>query len=136
VLQALAPQLVEVPFENGRGWPAARSAAALKAERARVLVAKATAEARRRALARHRRAAEAADGGGADPFARILAEIRDTVLSQPGHQAWSVLDRGRAERLLSAPAPALDTMSRYYAWRLATVFGAMEPAARPPGAAD
>jgi hypothetical protein len=130
VLQALAPELVDLPFEDGRGWPASRSATALKAERARTLVAKAAAEARRRALARRRRAAEAAVAGDAEPFARILPEIRDAVLSQPGHQAWAVLDRGRAERLLSSPAPALDTMQRYYAWRLATVFGAMRPAAR------
>ncbi|MDQ3936853.1 MAG: hypothetical protein M3340_19740, partial [Actinomycetota bacterium] len=65
-----------------------------------------------------------------DPFDRILPEIRDTVLSQPDHQAWAVLDRARTERLLGSPPGALDTMSRYYAWRLATVFGAMEPARR------
>jgi hypothetical protein len=34
-----------------------------------------------------------------------------------------VLDRPRVEALLASPAVALDTMSRYYAWRLATVFG-------------
>ena len=130
VLEVLAPELVDIPFEDGRGWPATRSAATLKAERARVLVAKAAAETRRRALARRRRAEQAASAPDADPFTRILTEIRDTVLSQPEHQAWAVLDRRRAERLLSSPAVALDTMSRYYAWRLATVFGAMEPAAR------
>jgi hypothetical protein len=41
---------------------------------------------------------------------------------------WAVLDRERVERLLSSDAAALDTMSRYYAWRLATVFeGFREP---------
>jgi hypothetical protein len=128
VLQGLAPELVDLPFEDGRGWPTARSAAALRVERARSLAAKAAAEARRRALARRR--SGGAGGPESDPFARILPEIRDTVLSQPGHQAWAVLDRARTERLLSSPAAALDTMSRYYAWRLATVFGAMAPAAR------
>jgi hypothetical protein len=53
----------------------------------------------------------------------VLPEIRDAVLSQPGHDAWQVLDRDRVEALVRSPAAALDTMSRYYAWRLATVFG-------------
>jgi hypothetical protein len=128
VLETLAPELVDVPFEDGRGWPGRRSAAGLSADRARELVAKAAAEGRRRTLARRRRA-EAGDPDD-DPFARILPEIRETVLSQPNHQAWTVLDRGRVEALLGTPVPALDTMSRYYAWRLATVFGAMEPARR------
>jgi hypothetical protein len=34
-----------------------------------------------------------------------------------------VLDRPRVEALLASQAGALDTMSRYYVWRLATVFG-------------
>ena len=130
VLEALAPQLVDLPFEDGRGWPTARSRTALRVERARTLAAKATAEARRRALARRRAATTGTRDGDTDPFARVLPEIRDTVLSQPGHQAWAVLDRARVERLLDTPAAGLDTMSRYYAWRLATVFGAMAPAAR------
>ena len=128
VLEQLSPQLVDVPFEDGRGWPARRSGAVHRMARARELAGKAAAEARRRALARRR--TSAAGPAGADPFAAILPEIRDTVLSQPGHQAWSVLDRDRVERLLDSPAGSLDTMSRYYAWRLATVFGAMEPARR------
>jgi hypothetical protein len=129
VLEVLAPELVAVPFEDRRPWPARRSAATLKVERARELAAKAAAEARRRTLARRRRAASGA-GAPDDPFARVLPEIREAVLSQPEHQAWPVLDRGRVERLLGSPPGALDTMSRYYAWRLATVFGAMDPARR------
>ncbi len=45
------------------------------------------------------------------------------MLAQPQHDAWQVLDRERVEALLATDAGALDTMSRYYAWRLATVFG-------------
>jgi hypothetical protein len=56
-----------------------------------------------------------------DPFARILPEIREAVLAQPQHVAWEVLNRGRVEQLLANAPP--DTMSRYYVWRLATVFG-------------
>jgi hypothetical protein len=59
--------------------------------------------------------------GGADSFARILPEIREAVLAQPQHVAWEVLNRGRVEQLLASAPP--DTMSRYYVWRLATVFG-------------
>ena len=48
--------------------------------------------------------------------------MRDRVLGQPEHPAWAVLDRRRVERLLGAAPPALDVMSRYYVWRLATGF--------------
>ena len=44
------------------------------------------------------------------------------MLDRPDHAAWAVLDRGRVESLLSSDPGALDTMSRYYVWRLATVF--------------
>jgi hypothetical protein len=56
-------------------------------------------------------------GGNGD----FLPEIREAVLAQPQHVAWQVLNRGRVEQLL-ASAPS-DVMSRYYVWRLATVFG-------------
>jgi hypothetical protein len=98
LIERLAPQLLEVPYEGAR----------------RSLARKALAEARRRIAPRR---------DPADPFARILPEIRDAVLSQPDHAAWQVLDRPRTESLLRSEAAALDTMSRYYAWRLATVFG-------------
>jgi hypothetical protein len=94
VLERLAPQLAAVPYERPRSLPR-----------------KVAGELRRRVRPRP------------DPFDRILPEIRDAVLSQPHHDAWHVLDRPRVEALLGAPAGALDTMSRYYAWRLATVFG-------------
>ncbi|HEX8065368.1 MAG TPA: hypothetical protein VF520_02445 [Thermoleophilaceae bacterium] len=124
VLERIAPELVDVPFEDGRPWPARRSAVAARAERARTLAGKAAAEARRRAAGRLPRGG-GGGGGVPDPFARVLAEVRETVLSKPGHQAWAVLDRPRVEGLLSSPAAGLDTMSRYYVWRLATVFEAV-----------
>jgi hypothetical protein len=127
VLERVAPELVDIPFEDGRPWPSRRSAAALRVARARALAGKAAAETRRRAAARIRRA-ESAGGAAADPFGPILAEIRETVLAQPDHAAWPLLDRARVEPLLSSPAGALDTMSRYYAWRLATVFAGLTPA--------
>jgi hypothetical protein len=95
VLERLAPQLVRVPYERSRTLPR-----------------KVVDEVRRR-VARPK----------PDPFDRILPEIRDAVLSQPQHDAWHVLDRARVEALLASRAGTLDTMSRYYAWRLATVFG-------------
>ncbi|HKP88762.1 MAG TPA: hypothetical protein VJT75_02190, partial [Thermoleophilaceae bacterium] len=58
-----------------------------------------------------------------DPFAPILRDVRRAVLDQPDHPAWSVLSRARVDSLLSSEPAALDTMSRYYVWRLATVFG-------------
>jgi hypothetical protein len=94
VLERLAPELLDVPYEPPRTLPR-----------------KVVDELRRRLRPRP------------DPFDRILPEIRDAVLSQPQHDAWHVLDRARVEELLARQAGALDTMSRYYAWRLATVFG-------------
>jgi hypothetical protein len=94
VLERLAPQLLDVPYESARTVPR-KVAAALK-RRIRPT---------------------------ASPFDRILAEVREAVLGQPHHDAWHVLDRPRVERLLASAPAALDEMSRYYVWRLATVFG-------------
>jgi hypothetical protein len=109
VLQELDRRLAEIPYES----PAHRG-------RTRTLARKTGAELRRRRAAR----GSAPVAGGEDPFARILTEIREVVLSQPSHPAWPLLDRPRVEALLASEPAALDTMSRYYAWRLATVFGA------------
>jgi hypothetical protein len=97
VLERLAPQLLEVPFEKKRS-----------------MSRKIAEELRRRIRPRPQ---------PDDPFARVLPEIRDAVLSQPGHAAWDVLDRPEVESLLARDPAVLDTMSRYYVWRLATVFG-------------
>ncbi|MFL5780600.1 MAG: hypothetical protein ACJ760_04735 [Thermoleophilaceae bacterium] len=117
VLERLAPELVDVPFEDGRPWPARESELRRRAAAARTLTRKALAEARRRV--------RPPAAGAADPFGPILAEVRTTVLDQPQHPAWQVLDRERVESLLSSEPAALDTMSRYYVWRLATVFGGL-----------
>jgi hypothetical protein len=95
VLERLAPHLLEVPYER------------------------VPSRARKALAALRRRMKPAQD----DPFNRILPEIREAVLAQPQHDAWQVLDRPRVESLLASDAAALDTMSRYYVWRLATVFG-------------
>jgi hypothetical protein len=122
VLKRLAPELVDVPFEDGRPWPSREDELTRRVRDARVKARKARAELKRRARLGRRGPASAGDAAD-DPFARILPEIRDAVLSQPDHPAWQVLDRPRVESLLASDAAALDTMSRYYAWRLATVFG-------------
>jgi hypothetical protein len=114
LLKRLAPELVDVPFEDGLPWPSRENELNRRVRRARTFTRKARGELRRRV-----RPPAAPD----DPFARILPEIRDAVLAQPDHPAWQVLDRPRVESLLGADAAKLDTMSRYYAWRLATVFG-------------
>lgn len=133
VLERLAPGLVDAPFADRRPWPGRQGAVRARAGRARVLAAKALAEAARRA--RGRRADSAAD-----PFAGPQALIRQRVLAQPDHPAWALLDRPRVERLFAAPPAALDTMSRYYVWRLGQVFLVDAYAgaglhADPPGAA-
>jgi len=133
VLELLAPELVDLPFEGGRPWPARQSPLARRAARARTFAGKLSGELRRRRRALGRR--NPARGGSgrpthgddrvapADPFEVALAEIRELALANSDHAAWAVLDRPRVEALLSTPAAGLDAMSRAYVLRLATVFG-------------
>ena len=124
VLERLAPELVEVPFEAGEGWPEQRSPASERVRRVTTLARKAAAEAQRRvrgAIARGE------SGEQHDAFGAVLADVRELVLSSADHSAWPLLDRARVERLLGREPASLDAMSRYYVWRLATLFAA------PPG---
>jgi hypothetical protein len=113
VLGLLAPRLAEIELAGGTRWDAAPSRLA----HARALARKAVAETARRVRARR-----AGAGGAADPLDPILADVREQVLDAREHPAWAVLDRDRCEALLSRPAAALDEMSRYHVWRLATLF--------------
>ena len=123
VLERLAPQLVDVPFADGRPWPAHEGRLGRRARRARALTGKAAAELARRGRARGgSRAATGSDAAAPDPFGKVHALVRERVLGQPHHPAWAVLDRPPVERLLGAAPAALDVMSRYYVWRLASVF--------------
>ena len=126
VLDALAPELARVPFEDGSSWasdPRPGSHRARRARRGRELAVKAAGELRRRVAAR---LPERSRGGRApgppDPLAAVMNAVREEALAQPGHEAWHVLDRARVERLLASHPAGLDAMSRYYVWRLATVF--------------
>jgi hypothetical protein len=113
LLRELAPALMAIPYEDG-ALPGERVAPSVaRARRARALSRKVAAAARRR-LPGPRSAS--------DPFEAAMREVRDLVLSQREHPAWTVLDRLRVEHLLMSDARSLDTMSRYYLWRLATVF--------------
>jgi hypothetical protein len=131
VLERLAPELVNLPFEGGRPWPSQQSLLARRTARARTLARKVAAELRRRRppglVDVHRLTAD--ERRPPDPFAGALAEIREVVLSAVDHPAWAVLDRARVEALLNTPARALDAMSRAYVLRLATVFAGF-PAGR------
>ena len=96
VVRRLAPQLEGVPFAappQGASLPR-----------------KAVRELRRRLRPRP------------DGFQPIVDDVREQALAADSHPAWEVLDRARCEALLSRPAGSLDAMSRYYVWRLATVF--------------
>jgi hypothetical protein len=115
MLERLEPALVDVPFADRRPWPGRQGAMRARARRARVLAAKALAEAARRTRPARRVARD-------DPFARVHPVVRERVLSAADHPAWALLDRPRVEGLLTAPPAALDTMSRYYVWRLGQVF--------------
>lgn len=137
VLEILAPELVDLPFEGGRPWPSKQPAVLRRTARARALATKVRGEIhrRRRALGDQTRPSDEFDRP-TDPFAAALAEIRDVVLADREHRAWEVLDRARVEKLLATPAAGLDAMSRAYVLRLATVFAGFESApARPAGPA-
>jgi hypothetical protein len=112
VLRELAPDLFEVPFAGGAGWKTPSRAA-----RARRLAHRAAEEARRRLA----RSGGGVGGAGPDPFAPVLERVREAAAAQPDHVAWQVLDRDRTARLLAREPGRLDTMSRYYVWRIATV---------------
>lgn len=119
VLERLSPELAAAP-----GWFEPTTTLQRRAARARSLARKAAAEARRRMLRPRARATPPGDAPPADPFAPVLAEVRQVVLGQASHPAWALLDRARTESLLTRVPAALDEVSRYYVWRLATVFGA------------
>jgi hypothetical protein len=134
VLRELAPELVDLPFQDGSGWPKRRSELGRRIDRGRTLARKGRAELRRRAAGAAARRAPAArrtpegprgrDGARdpADPFDAILAAVREAAHSQAQHPAWNVLDRKRVTRLLASPAVELDAMNRMYVWRLASAF--------------
>jgi hypothetical protein len=113
VLNHLSPDLARAP-----GWFTPTTPLQRKINRARHVANKAVAELRTR---RARSTPLPSQGVNADPFAPVLEDLRGTVLSDTTHPAWTVLDRQRTEQLLTQPAP--DEVNRYYAWRLATVFG-------------
>jgi hypothetical protein len=119
LLERLAPELLAAP-----GWPERRPEWQRRVARGRKLAGKVERELKRRARARRPAPPAAGAAVAADPFAAVLPEIREVVLDQPGHAAWSVLDRGRVESVLTRDAAALDEVNRYYVWRLATVFAA------------
>jgi len=134
VLRELAPELVDLPFQDGSGWPERRSELGQRIDRGRTLTRKARAELRRRAagtMARRTRAAPGRAGAvgpaeaseaPADPFEATLAAVREAAHSQAQHPAWNVLDRRRVTRLLASPAVELDAMNRMYVWRLGSAF--------------
>jgi hypothetical protein len=101
-LDRLAPRLADVDYAG---------------DRSQSLAAKAARELLRRVRARAPRSAAATD-----PLEPIMSDVREQALSTRDHPAWEVLDRERCEALLARPAAALDEMSRYHVWRLATLF--------------
>jgi hypothetical protein len=122
VLEELAPELVDVPFEGGRPWPGRTSALRRRAARARRLAGRAGEELARRARGARTAAPSQPAPTATDPFSAVHAEVAAALGAQPGHPAWQVLDRERVERLVGRDPASLDVMSRYYIWRLAQVF--------------
>ena len=135
VLRELAPELVDLPFQDGSGWPKRRSGLGRRIERGRTLTVKAKAELGRQVAGLAARRKRAAPGGRAaesvtaprppapgDPFEAVLKAVQEAAHSQASHPAWNVLDRKRVTRLLASPAVELDAMNRMYVWRLGSAF--------------
>ena len=117
VLNELSPELAGAP-----GWFKPTTKLERRAARAQSLTRKAITEARRRTRRGPRQGTPVpGQPTPPDPFDTVRAELRQAVADQPQHAAWNVLDRSRAEALLGAPD--LDDAQRYYAWRIATLFG-------------
>jgi hypothetical protein len=76
-------------------------------------------EARRRT--RRRSPATTERPAATDPFDTVRTDLHDTVLADSASPVWNLLDRPRVEVLLRDPNP--DEVTRYYLWRLATLFG-------------
>jgi hypothetical protein len=118
VLQQLAPELVDVRFEDGAGWAARQGELQRRVRRVRVLGGKVRGELRRRVD----KGTRGQEGEGSDPFDRVIPDVRELLRANPTHPAWELLDKAAVDKLVRSNAAALDTMSRYYIWRLATVF--------------
>ena len=128
VMRELAPQLVNVPFADGEGWPPVSSERARRLAHWGRLMRRAREQARRRAPRLRRRggASGRAPSAPPDPFAAVHARLREAALSQRSHPAWDVLDRAAGEALLTRDPAALDTVHRFYVWRIATAFWGLE----------
>jgi len=128
VLARLAPELLEIPFEDGTRWDARPSALSRAASEARRLGARGRRELARRLAARAAPPARGApdaprepSAGSEDPFAGVQRRVREALGNEPRHPLWDVLDRGSTEALLTTPPAGLDEMRRYYVWRIASV---------------
>lgn len=117
VLEELAPELVDLPFEGGRPWPSRQSGLARRATRAKSLAGKAA------GVARRRWATFLGSQPGLAAHEPWWDEMADTIRGSEGHAAWEVLDRRAVDALLAKGPGGWDAMERSYVLRLATVFG-------------
>ena len=104
VLSELSPELAQAP-----GWFKPTTKLQRRASRATSIARKAIAEARRRV---------AASKGSVPPGASkgsVPSELRQAIVTD-----HPVIDRAHADKLLADPNP--DEVTRYYLWRLATLF--------------
>jgi hypothetical protein len=124
VLEALVPELVDVPFgQPPYGWitvqPRRRRLEAVLKRGGQVV-----AELRRRGPRRLRPRSSPGLPAG------LLELVRERAIDQREHAAWDVLDARRVERLLTRDPNQLDPVSCAHVWRLSTVFLA-QPAGKP-----
>jgi hypothetical protein len=116
VLGVLAPELLELPLGDG-GWRSG-SATRRRLKRAARLSRRAGGEVRARVPKRSQPAPTDQGAVAADPFDRIR-ELVSAAAAGEEHPVFEIVDRSSVEQLLATPS--LDTMRRYYVWRLATV---------------
>lgn len=118
VLEQLSAPLLDVPFDARPPWRSDDARRQTSSKLVRLALKG------QRELARRGRNLRGwrPPGASRDPFPKVMRETRQRVLDWPSHEAWDVLNRRRVTRLLGHDPFSLDSRSRSFVWRLATVF--------------
>ena len=119
VLEVLAPELVDVPFADGKGWPSEGRSRSRGVAGAMTTGRKAVAAVRRRVAPG---SAPSAEGPGTDDQVAATQSLLRDRIPPPEDPHWETLDRAAVLKLLARDPRSLDTLERYRIWRLASVF--------------
>ena len=119
LVEILAPELVGVPFADGRTWKALEPWHSRRLARLSYVAERGRGELRARVRRPPRPLADAA--APPDPFPVVLAETRERLFSVDDQPLWRALDRDRTRRLLESDPSSLDEVRCWYVWRVASL---------------